>query len=195
MIIWWYVKLLGLKKVHCKQFGPLQKVTISNFFGETNPESPFWHQNKIKKKQKDLSKSDRKCKRIQVSFTYKNRLQWLQETCNFFCKVTWNSLVITTVSSKNSFLGFFIIFFCWCRGWFCTRFTDKNHLQWLLMRQVFFIFIYLFSFLLTINLKLIKVHVEIKIVNKEAATKRSTLLHAQCQLCMVAVPLNKAMWC
>ena len=57
----------------------------------------------------------------------------------------------------------------------------------------FFIYFYLFSFLLTINLKLIKVHVEIKIVNKEAATKRSTLLHAQCQLCMVAVPLNKAM--
>ena len=56
------------------------------------------------------------------------------------------------------------------------------------------IFIYLFiSFLLTINLKLIIVHVEIKIVNKEAATKRSTLLHAQRQLCMVAVPLNKAM--
>ena len=55
------------------------------------------------------------------------------------------------------------------------------------------LFFYLFSFLLTINLKLIKVHVEIKIVNKEAATKRSTLLHAQCQLCMVAVPLNKAM--
>ena len=55
------------------------------------------------------------------------------------------------------------------------------------------IFFYLFSFLLTINLKLIKVHVEIKIVNKEAATKRSMLLHAQRQLCMVAVPLNKAM--
>ena len=42
-----------------------------------------------------------------------------------------------------------------------------------------FFFLYLFSFLLTINLKLIIVHVEIKIVNKEAATKRSTLLHAQ----------------
>ena len=58
-----------------------------------------------------------------------------------------------------------------------------------------YLFIYLFlfiSFLLTINLKLIIVHVEIKIVNKEAATKRSTLLHAQRQLCMVAVPLNKA---
>ena len=40
-------------------------------------------------------------------------------------------------------------------------------------------FIYLFSVLLTINLKLIIVHIEIKIVNKEAATKRSTLLHAQ----------------
>ena len=53
-------------------------------------------------------------------------------------------------------------------------------------------FFYLFSFLLTINLKLIKVHVEIKIVNKEAVTKRSMLLHAQCQLCMVTVPLNKA---
>ena len=56
-----------------------------------------------------------------------------------------------------------------------------------------YLFIYLFSFLLTINLKLIKVHVEIKIVNKDAATKRSTLLHAQRQLCMVAVSLNKAM--
>ena len=44
----------------------------------------------------------------------------------------------------------------------------------------YFLFIYLFiSFLLTINLKLITVHVEIKIVNKEAAAKRSTLLHAQ----------------
>ena len=38
------------------------------------------------------------------------------------------------------------------------------------------------SFLLTINLKLIIVHVEIKIVNKKAATKRSTLLHAQLML-------------
>ena len=38
---------------------------------------------------------------------------------------------------------------------------------------------YLFSFLLTINLKLIIVHVEIKIVHKEAVTKQSTLLHAQ----------------
>ena len=36
------------------------------------------------------------------------------------------------------------------------------------------IFFYLFSFLLTINLKLIKVHVEII----KAATKQSTLLHA-----------------
>ena len=43
----------------------------------------------------------------------------------------------------------------------------------------FYLFIYLFSFLLTITLKSITVHVEIKIVNKEAATKRSTLLHAQ----------------
>ena len=41
------------------------------------------------------------------------------------------------------------------------------------------LFIYLFSFLLTINLKLIIVDVEIKIVNKEAATKRCTLLYAQ----------------
>ena len=58
--------------------------------------------------------------------------------------------------------------------------------------KFFFFFIYLFiSFLLTINLKLIIVHVEIKIVNKEAATKRSTL--SQLTLCMVAVPLNKAM--
>ena len=46
----------------------------------------------------------------------------------------------------------------------------------------FILFFFLFSFLLTINLKLIKVHVEIKIMNKEAATKRSTLLHAQRQL-------------
>ena len=51
-------------------------------------------------------------------------------------------------------------------------------------------FFFFFSFLLTINLKLILVHVEIKIVNKEAATKQSTLL---LMLCMVAVPLNKAM--
>ena len=55
--------------------------------------------------------------------------------------------------------------------------------------QYYFYLFYLFSFLLTINLKLITVHVEIKIVNKEAVTKRSTLLHAQRQLCMVAVPL------
>ena len=46
--------------------------------------------------------------------------------------------------------------------------------------DLYFIYFYLFLFLLTINLKLIKVHVEIKIVNKEAATKRSTLLHAPC---------------
>ena len=47
------------------------------------------------------------------------------------------------------------------------------------------LFIYLFiSFLFTINLKLIIVHVEIKIVNKEAATKRSTLLHAQRHACI-----------
>ena len=37
------------------------------------------------------------------------------------------------------------------------------------------------------------VHVKIKIVNKEAATKQSMLLHAQLMLRMVAVPLNKAM--
>ena len=48
-------------------------------------------------------------------------------------------------------------------------------------KEVFwrYLFIYLFSFLLTINLKLIIVHVEIKIVNKKAATKRSTLLHGR----------------
>ena len=62
----------------------------------------------------------------------------------------------------------------------CSNFLNYNY----------FIFFILFSFLLTINLKLIKVHVEIKIVNKEAATKRSTLLHAQCQLCMVAIKFN-----
>ena len=50
---------------------------------------------------------------------------------------------------------------------------DKNNMR---ANIFFFFFMYLFSFLLTINLKLIKVHVEIKIVNKEAATKRSTLL-------------------
>ena len=58
------------------------------------------------------------------------------------------------------------------------------------LEKVYYFFIYLFSFLLTINLKLIIVHVETKIVNKEAATKRSTLLHAQRQL---SIPLNKAM--
>ena len=45
--------------------------------------------------------------------------------------------------------------------------------------KLIYLFFYPFLFLLTINLKLIIVHVEIKIVNKEAATKRSTLLHAQ----------------
>ena len=38
-----------------------------------------------------------------------------------------------------------------------------------LVKQLYFF--YLFSFLLTINLKLLIVHVEIKIVNKEAATE------------------------
>ena len=69
----------------------------------------------------------------------------------------------------------------------CDKFLAYDEFR---NRQILF---YLFSCLLTINLKLIKVHVEIKIVNKEAATKRSTLLHPQRQLCMVAVPLNKAM--
>ena len=61
-------------------------------------------------------------------------------------------------------------------------------------RKPLFLF-YLFIFIFTHNqLEIIIVHVEIKIVNKEAATKRSTmLLHAQRQLYMVAVPLNKAM--
>ena len=45
-----------------------------------------------------------------------------------------------------------------------------------------YISFYFFLFLLTINLKLIIVHVEIKIINKEAATKRNTLLQAQRQL-------------
>ena len=49
----------------------------------------------------------------------------------------------------------------------------------------YLLFLLFISFLLTINLKLIIVHVEIKIVNKEAATKRSTLLHAQRHACMV----------
>ena len=62
-------------------------------------------------------------------------------------------------------------------------YTSEHHIKYNSAGKVkkifveqFGIFIYLFSFLLTINLKLIKVHVEIKIVNKEAATKRSTLL-------------------
>ena len=53
------------------------------------------------------------------------------------------------------------------------NFNQGNHKFW-----NFFFYI----FLLTINLKLIIVHVEIKIVNKEAATKRSTLLHAKLKL-------------
>ena len=48
-----------------------------------------------------------------------------------------------------------------------------------LLKLLLLFFIYLFSFSLTINLKLLIQHVEIKIVNKEAATKRNTLLHAQ----------------
>ena len=46
----------------------------------------------------------------------------------------------------------------------------------------------IFLFLLTINLKLLIIQIEIKIVNKEAATKRNALLLT---LCMVAVPLTK----
>ena len=72
------------------------------------------------------------------------------------------------------------------------RFVLNETIFFVLFTMLIYLFIfYLFSFLLTINLKLIIVHVEIKIVNKEAASKRSTLL--QLMLCMVAVPLNKAM--
>ena len=63
----------------------------------------------------------------------------------------------------------------------------------IITRSIFFIYLFffiLFHFYSQSTWKLIIVHVEIKIVNKEAATKRSTLLHAQCQLFMVAVPLN-----
>ena len=42
-----------------------------------------------------------------------------------------------------------------------------------------------FSFLLTINLKLLILHVEIKIMNKEAATKRNTLLQAIFRKCCI----------
>ena len=59
---------------------------------------------------------------------------------------------------------------------------SSKHYFFLHVVYLFYLFI---SFLLTINLKLIIVHVEIKIVNKEAATKRSTLLHAQRHACMV----------
>ena len=55
------------------------------------------------------------------------------------------------------------------------------------MERIIYFLFYLFSFLLTINLKLIIVHVEIKIVNKEAATKRSTLLHAILRPCTTSV--------
>ena len=61
----------------------------------------------------------------------------------------------------------------------------RSHFQYSLKKTIkiiylFLIFIYLFyfiSFLLTINLKLIIVHVEIKIVNKETATKRTDVVH------------------
>ena len=54
----------------------LQKVTASDFFDKTNPESPFQHQDKIKKKQKkDLSRIDSNRRGIWVSFTNKNHLQ------------------------------------------------------------------------------------------------------------------------
>ena len=36
-----------------KIFGSFQEVTISDFFGETNPESPFRQQNGIKKKPRE----------------------------------------------------------------------------------------------------------------------------------------------
>ena len=57
--------------------------------------------------------------------------------------------------------------------------------QWRALHYQRIFYLLFISFLLTINLKLIIVHVEIKIVNKEAATKRSTLLHAQRHACMV----------
>ena len=58
-----------------------------------------------------------------------------------------------------------------------------------------FFFFYLFSFLLTINLKLIIVHVEIKIVNKEAATKRSTLLRRSFYLNLISEALSRKSRC
>ena len=60
-----------------RRLGSFQEVTISNFFGETNLESPFQHQVVIKKKprKKDLSKSDNNCGDIQISFMNKNHLQ------------------------------------------------------------------------------------------------------------------------
>ena len=54
---------------------------------------------------------------------------------------------------------------------FQNRETAENRFE------MIYLFIYLFLFLFAINLKLIIVHVELKIVNKEVATKRSTLLH------------------
>ena len=64
------------------KLGYFQKVTISNFFGETNSESPFQHQDGIKKKtreKKDLLKSNSDHRGHWVSFTNKNCLQWLFE--------------------------------------------------------------------------------------------------------------------
>ena len=34
-------------------FESFQEVTINNFFDETNPEFPFWHQDGVKKKTKE----------------------------------------------------------------------------------------------------------------------------------------------
>ena len=69
------------------------------------------------------------------------------------------------------------------RGTTCVLVAAQRLLSGGFVKKNFWYFlIFLFSFLLAINLKLLIVHAEIKIVNKEAATKRNTLLHAQRQL-------------
>ena len=42
--------MFNLTKNVLKKFRSLKEVTISKFFGKTNPESPFWNQDGIKKK-------------------------------------------------------------------------------------------------------------------------------------------------
>ena len=89
---------------------------------------------------------------------------------------------VDTIRMTTGLTQFLLNFFCVISSYLAAFTTSSKHSQIVyktFTRYSMQFYILFISFLLTINLKLIIVHVEIKIVNKEAATKRSTLLHAQ----------------